>query len=391
MKLSAKTILLVEDEALIGMAEKNCLTEEGFNVIQILSGEEAIETVEMNPDSIDLILMDIDLGLGMDGTEAAEAILKIKDIPIIFLSSHTEKEVVDKTEKITSYGYVVKDTGITVLLASIKMAFRLYEAKKEILAKKAEMYRQEETLRYSLNLLKNYVKHAKNAIAIFDRNMNYLYYSDQYIKDYNLEWRDLTGLSHYDVFPEIPYRWKTIHRAALKGEVLSASEDVFPRANGKIDWVNWECSPWYETDGTIGGIILNSEVVTGHVNAVHKMKKYSAAFNSARWGIIVISGDLKKIDLANNEFARMHGYTVEEILKLSPEEFMLPEETQRHKGIAGNSQAGGLMGFETLHVRKDKTSFPVQVDSTVIKDEKGNILYHAVNVMDIAERKKWQL
>ncbi|MGE5498804.1 MAG: response regulator, partial [Syntrophothermus sp.] len=312
MKLFTKTILLVEDEAILGLAEKTRLTEEGFNVIHVLHGREAIETVEKNPDSVDLVLMDIDLGTGMDGTEAAEVILKIKDIPVIFLTSHTEKEIVDKTEKITSYGYVVKESGPTVLLASIKMAFKLYEAKKEILEKKAEMYRQEETLRYSLNLLKNYVKHAKNAIAIFDRNMQYLYYSDKYIADYNLEWRDLTGLSHYDVFPEIPYRWKTIHRAALKGEVLSAVEDVFPRSNGKIDWVNWECSPWYETDGTIGGIILNSEVVTEHVNAVHKVKKYSAAFNSARWGILVTSGDMKKVDLVNKEFARMHGYTVEE-------------------------------------------------------------------------------
>ena len=55
--------------------------------------------------------MDIDLGRGMDGTEAAQAILEDHDIPIVFLSSHTEKDVVDKTEKITSYGYVDQGFG----------------------------------------------------------------------------------------------------------------------------------------------------------------------------------------------------------------------------------------------------------------------------------------
>ena len=79
-------------------------------------------------DEIDLVLMDIDLGKGMDGTQAAKAILEHRDIPILFLSSHTESDVVEKTEKITSYGYVVKNSSITVLDASIKMAFKLFEA-----------------------------------------------------------------------------------------------------------------------------------------------------------------------------------------------------------------------------------------------------------------------
>ncbi|NVO02477.1 MAG: PAS domain S-box protein, partial [Bacteroidetes bacterium] len=80
----------------------------------------------------DLILMDINLGPGIDGTVAAQEILKTKDIPILFLSSHTEKEIVELTEKITSYGYVVKNTGPVVLAVSIKMAFKLFEANKEI-------------------------------------------------------------------------------------------------------------------------------------------------------------------------------------------------------------------------------------------------------------------
>lgn len=74
--------------------------------------------------------MDIGLGPGLDGTEVAEIIFKNRDIPIVFLSSHTEPEIVAKTEKITSYGYVVKGSGNTVLDASIKMAFKLFDALK---------------------------------------------------------------------------------------------------------------------------------------------------------------------------------------------------------------------------------------------------------------------
>jgi CheY-like chemotaxis protein len=127
-----KTILLVEDEVIVAMGERFELEKKGYMVIVANSGEEAIKTVEKE-NAIDLILMDIDLGKGLDGSEAAREILKVKDIPIVFLSSHTEPEVVEKTERISSYGYVVKDLSPgTVLDASIKMALRLFDAKKRI-------------------------------------------------------------------------------------------------------------------------------------------------------------------------------------------------------------------------------------------------------------------
>jgi PAS domain S-box-containing protein len=124
---SGKSILLVEDMAIIAMAQASILKKNGFEVIIAYNGNEAIKLASENP-TLDLILMDIDLGKGIDGTEAAQIILKTHEIPIVFLSNHTEKEIVEKTEKITSYGYVVKNSGETVLLASIKMAFKLFEA-----------------------------------------------------------------------------------------------------------------------------------------------------------------------------------------------------------------------------------------------------------------------
>ena len=122
-----KTILLVEDEVIIAMTETMTLEKFGYNVITANSGEEAVATFEKTP-GIDLILIDINLGTGIDGTEAAAIILQQRDLPVVFLSSHTEPEVVAKTEKISSYGYVVKDSSGTVLDASIKMAFKLFEA-----------------------------------------------------------------------------------------------------------------------------------------------------------------------------------------------------------------------------------------------------------------------
>ncbi|MGE5409468.1 MAG: response regulator, partial [Clostridiales bacterium] len=150
MKLLGKTILLVEDEAITALTEKRWLKGEGFDVIHVTSGSSAIDAVQKDPESIDLILMDIDLGYGMDGTEAAREILKNHDIPLLFLSSHTEKEIVDRTEEITSYGYVVKGSDETVLLASMKMAFKLSESKREAQLQETKYSRLAEKLAITL-------------------------------------------------------------------------------------------------------------------------------------------------------------------------------------------------------------------------------------------------
>jgi PAS domain S-box-containing protein len=126
--IEGRTVLVVEDELAVALSEKMILEDYGFRVLVASTGEDAVSLVEKTPE-IDLVLMDINLGAGIDGTKAAEQILALRELPLIFLSSHTEREVVDKTEGITCYGYVVKNSGETVLLASIRMAFRLSDAR----------------------------------------------------------------------------------------------------------------------------------------------------------------------------------------------------------------------------------------------------------------------
>jgi len=128
-----KAILLVDDDALVAMGQKHVLESADYEVTVAHSGEQAVEVVSDSSSKIpDLILMDIDLGPGMDGTETAERILESINLPIVFVSSHTEPKVVARTEKITSYGYIQKNTSDTVLLASIRMAFDLWDAHQKV-------------------------------------------------------------------------------------------------------------------------------------------------------------------------------------------------------------------------------------------------------------------
>jgi len=150
--IDTNTILLVEDEAIIAMNQEQTLKKHGYNVVKAFSGEKALEKISADT-SIFLILMDIDLGKGMDGTETASEILKENDVPIVFLTSHSEKEYVEKVKKITKYGYVLKNSGEFVLIESIHMARELYSANKKLIIKQQESSSSEKKFREIFNNL----------------------------------------------------------------------------------------------------------------------------------------------------------------------------------------------------------------------------------------------
>jgi PAS domain S-box-containing protein len=110
--------------------------------------------------------------------------------------------------------------------------------------------------------LRYIIKHDLNALAIFDRDMNYMAVSDRYLEDNNLTGEDIIGENHYKVFPDLLRKWKAVHQLCLAGHIEHNSDDYFEQTDGSISYNKWECRPWYRTDGEIGGIIIYSEVTT---------------------------------------------------------------------------------------------------------------------------------
>lgn len=122
-----KKILLVEDEALIARDEADLIKNFGYDVFVCHTGEKALEFMDAHPE-IDLILLDIDLGSGIDGTETARRVQEKRHVPIVFLTFHGEREMVDRVRGLPRYGYVMKNSGEFVLQSSIEMAFNLFNA-----------------------------------------------------------------------------------------------------------------------------------------------------------------------------------------------------------------------------------------------------------------------
>ncbi|PKL24195.1 MAG: hypothetical protein CVV47_10620 [Spirochaetae bacterium HGW-Spirochaetae-3] len=185
---NGKTILLVEDEAIIALAGKRTLEAYGYAVVSASSGEKAV-IAAAGDSRIDLVLMDINLGDGIDGTEAAARILRERELPLVFLSSYTERETVEKTEGITSYGYIVKNSGETVLVAGIRMAFKLFEAKKKIQAQSDDMEAAYEEMQVANDDLLQTIEELNAANAMVDESSRLLSLSEK-------KYRELVESSH---------------------------------------------------------------------------------------------------------------------------------------------------------------------------------------------------
>jgi len=357
MSSERKTILLVEDEAIISMAVKMVLERNGYTVITAGTGARSISLMEENP-HINLILMDINLGAGIDGTDAAKAILATHDVPVIFHSSHTETSVVEKTEGITSYGYIVKNSGETVLLASIKMAFRLFDAKK--------------ALAHSHDLMSYIIEHNRSAVAVHDRDYKYIYVSKQYLSDYNVLEKDIIGKHHYEVFPDLPQKWRDVHTKALAGEVSSAEDDIFERADGSVQWTRWECRPWYEADGSIGGFVIYTEVITkrklAEIAVRKSEEKYRAIIQATKDGFWTVDKHGRFIDI-NSSYSRMSGYSVDELLRMGIRDVEALEDSQETADRTKKIMAQGYDNFMTRHRRKDGSEFDVEVSAYYLENE----------------------
>lgn len=135
-----------------------------------------------------------------------------------------------------------------------------------------ERKKTEKHLEQNQELLRLFAEYAPAAIAMFDNDMRYIAASKRYLSDYGLPSEPITGKSHYDLFPDLPIHWKTIHQRCLKGEIMTAEAEPFVRQNGHTDWVSWEIHPWYKQGGKIGGILLFSEVITLRKLAEEKSK-----------------------------------------------------------------------------------------------------------------------
>lgn len=244
----------------------------------------------------------------------------------------------------------------------------------------------EKEIAYFNELMRYLIEHTSSSVAVHDKDMNYIYVSNRYYDDLRITDRNIIGRNHYDIFPYLPQSIRDSHQRALKGEVVSAENDQLIHSDGSMDWANWQCRPWYNADGEIGGIIIYIEIITERRKAEIELR---ASEENLRLLIELapdafLHGD-KNGDLigANNKAIEMFGYSKDELLLLNIKDLFPPEELKNSP-----LQYDLLKSGKTLRIERQ------------IKKKNGELIFAEMNsrsmpngtyqsfIRDITERKR---
>jgi DNA-binding NarL/FixJ family response regulator len=123
-------ILVVEDDTIIAITIEGRLKQFGYRVVgRASTAKDAIaKTIEFEPD---LVLMDIHLKGPVDGIEAAETIYGIHNIPVVYLTAFSDENTLERAQKTSPFGYIVKPFSDSTLKTTIKLALLKHHAEKQ--------------------------------------------------------------------------------------------------------------------------------------------------------------------------------------------------------------------------------------------------------------------
>jgi PAS domain S-box-containing protein len=218
--------------------------------------------------------------------------------------------------------FVRRDGTRVVLLNSFVLLDREHMQAAVFMMDLTDLRRLDARLAESEARLRLFVDRAPAAIAMFDTGMRYLAVSQRFMTDYALTGetaQSLLGRSHYEIFSDISDKWRAVHRRVLAGETVSAEEDPFPRADGATDWLRWEMTPWFQAEGSIGGAILFSEVITARKLAEAALAASEARFRSFTENsndvIYIVNAATKKLEYISPAYERVWGESREVIMR----------------------------------------------------------------------------
>jgi PAS domain S-box-containing protein len=243
------------------------------------------------------------------------------------------------------------------------------------------------------DLMQYIIRYDPNAIGVFDKDLRYIFVSERYLNDYGIQDQNVIGRHHYEVIPEIPERWKQIHQRVLAGAIERSEEDSFVRLDGSVNYNRWECRPWYKSDGTIGGMILYTEVITERKRAEEALRQSEEKYRK----LVEFSSDwIWEVNAAgvyiyvSPQVEKILGYEPQEVIGKTPLDFMPPEEGARVIEIVKKFAEARepIVALENINLHKDGRRIVLETNGIPVLDNAGEVIGWRGVDRDITERKQ---
>ncbi len=379
----ADTILLVEDETIVALTERKTLESKGYRVLLASTGEAAVETI-LSGAEIDLVLMDIDLGEGIDGAEAARRILEHRHLPIVFLTSHTEPEYVELVRQVSRYGYVIKNSGEFVLQDTIEVALELFEANRRYEREAAALRESEE--RYRLLVENTRVAMAIHELILDDegRPIDYVFLqaNPAFERQTGLCVREILGRRVTEVLPGI----ELTPFIRIYGEVVLENKPVSFEQYSEPLQRHYSVDAYRTAPGRFATVFTDiTEQKRMQAVLEQSENRFRSMFHEHSAVKLMIEPESGAIIDANDAAARFYGWSRDELKRKTIHEIntLSPDEVAAEMEKADRAEQSF---FEFRHHRADGSVRDVEVYSTRIQASDWAVLYSIIH--DVTDRKQ---
>ncbi|SHF00539.1 PAS domain S-box-containing protein/diguanylate cyclase (GGDEF) domain-containing protein [Caldanaerobius fijiensis DSM 17918] len=370
MNTASRRILIVEDSRLNAQITADILKKYGYQAEIVRTGEEAVEKVksEQNPD---LILMDIELGGEIDGIETTRIIQQFTDIPVLFLTANTSKELMEKIRSVTGYGYIVKGVDEHVLISVIEMAFKLREAN-VLLRKDQELFRNLFETDKAIMLLVD--PESGQIIEANKAACSFYGYPKETLLRMNIE----AIVSSFDIAAAEKFK-----ETLTKG--CDSKVCVHRIANGEERVVEMYSSPIHHEGKILVYLIIFD--ITARWQTEEELKFYRYLFENSLNETYIFHPETLKFIAANRGARENLGYTQEELSKMTPLDLKPEFDLESFKELLSTLAEGKkeYIVFNTVHRRKDGSLYPVEAHLQLV--EYMNRKVYIMLIIDITERK----
>jgi len=378
MDKSRASILVVEDEGIIAEDIKMCLQELGYNVMDVVStGEEALRTARAHKP--DLVIMDVVLRGEMDGIETAQIIHERLNIPVVFLTAHSDDPVLARAKASEPFGYLIKPFRDRELRSTIEMALVKHELH-------SRLEESEQWLSVTLNSV-------GDALIAADEKGR--------IKFMNPVGQKLTGWTEEQAQGksiEAVFRvtdaagapitdWNKDALLLGADEKVEFADSTLLANDGTTYDIDATAAPIMNEAGSIVGTVIVFRDISERKAAEAQLRLLSEAIEQSSEGLAVADRE-GYLMFINKAFAEMHGYTVAEVMGKHISVFHTADQMAYVVEARRRLVEEGHLTGEFWQARRDGSEFPSHMNKSCFRDAKGNISGSISTLRDITDIKK---
>ncbi|HMT10505.1 MAG TPA: PAS domain S-box protein [Ignavibacteria bacterium] len=316
-------VLIVEDEAITALDIKNILQRLNYEVVGIASkGEAALSMIEeTNPG---LILMDITLKGDLDGIDTALILRRTHNIPVVYLTAHSDDETIERSKQTDPYGFLLKPLNERDLNSCIRLALYRFDADRKL-------KETEEVLKDTQKKNEILLSSLEGTVFIMNPRGVVTWYSPYRTENLQMKSGSPVNRRIAEVFNgELGLRFLHNTEAAYTGNKEVQFSFYTLKGNKKV---SFKASIKPYGPGELIGIVSEIDDNGRIFSALNQSEsKYRNLMNNSPVAITRLLVSSNKYEIVNSEFERQSGYTLEEFNNLSDEEYaaMIYRDDRKH-------------------------------------------------------------